>query len=214
MIVSYSRGFVFVANPKAASTSVESALAPFQERADLNTAERPGFYTARHMPAIDLRERLGRTQWDSLFTFGVIRHPCDWLVSQLSYNYRRLNLAVPEGRQLTEDDVLHIHVILKDRRGQSASLSGSQWAFLCSESRMPLVTQIVTLESLHDRWDGLMNRIGAAVSFPGKLNRTHHPPWTTWLDEGARGAVEVLWKSDFDLYRQASTLGMLDDHSQ
>lgn len=213
MIVSCSRGFVFVSNPKAASTSVESALTSFQERADLNAAERPGFYTARHMPAIDLRERLGRTRWHRLFTFGIVRHPCDWLVSQLSYNYRRLGLVVPEDRQLTVNDVLKVHTILKDRRGQSASLTGSQWAFLCSEFRTPLVTQIIPLERLRDRWDGLMNRIGGAAPFPEKLNRTYHPTWTAWLDEGAQEAIGALWKPDFELYRRASDLGMLDDHS-
>ncbi|WP_020121108.1 hypothetical protein [Streptomyces canus] len=213
MIVSYRHDFVFASNPKAASTSIETALVAFQERADLDAIECPGYYTARHMPAVEIRERIGPSQWDRMFTFGVVRHPCDWLVSQLTYNYRRLGLPVPHGRRLTDRDVRHVHAILTDRRGQPASASGSQWAFLCSEARAPVVSAVVTLESLDEGWSGLLDRVDAAIPPLERLNRTGHPDWTDWLDSSARRAVEALWEDDFDLYRQAGTSKMVDGRS-
>lgn len=204
MIVSYRHGFVFVSNPKAASTSIEAALSGFDERPDLNTTDLPGFYTARHMPAIEIRERLGRDQWSGMFTFGIIRHPGDWVVSQLTYNYRRLNLAVPRDRELTADDMHRVYAILSDRRGQPASASGSQWAFLCSELGNPIVSRIVTLDSIRDGWTGLMDQAGISAPLPAKLNRTRHPDWAIWLSDDARRTAERLWEVDFELYRAQS----------
>ncbi|MFG3487384.1 hypothetical protein [Streptomyces sp. NPDC047972] len=212
MIVSYLHDFAFVSNPKAASTSIENALVAFQERADLDAIDSPGFYTARHMPAVDIRARIGPGRWDSMFTFGVVRHPCDWLVSQLTYNYRRLELPVPRDRRLTGDDVRHVHRILADRRGQPASVSGSQWAFLCSEDRTRVVSAVVTLESLDEGWSGLLDRIDVPVPPLARLNRTSHPNWADWLDESARRAVEKLWADDFDLYWQAGAREGMDGH--
>ncbi|MFF5084433.1 hypothetical protein ACFY36_45945 [Actinoplanes sp. NPDC000266] len=193
-----------MSNPKAASTSIESALEKFQERPDLNARHRPGFYTARHMPATEIREELGENAWDDLFTFGVVRHPHDWFVSQLTYNYRRLGRPVPRDRRITDRDVWRVHSLLTDRRGRPASASASQWAFLCSDSRQPLVGHLTTLDDLDHTWAELTRLIGSAVPRPERLNRTRHPAWDDWLTLGARKVIETLWALDFALHRQAA----------
>ncbi|MFE7868727.1 hypothetical protein ACFUYE_00030 [Micromonospora humida] len=194
-----------MSNPKAASTSIESVLEVFQERPDLNARKRPGFYTARHMPATEIRENLGQSVWDGLFTFGVVRHPHDWFVSQLTYNYRRLSRPVPHDRRITGRDVWQVHSLLTDRRGQPASASASQWAFLCSASQQPLVGHLTTLDDLDDTWAELTRLTGTVVPRPARLNRTRHPAWNDWLDPGACKVIEDVWEPDFALYRQAAT---------
>jgi hypothetical protein len=198
-VVSYTYGFVFVSNPKAASTSVEDALKSYQERADLDLLAREGLYTRRHIPALEMQDLLG-DDWAKLYTFGLMRHPHSWLASQLTYNYRRLGLEIPLARKLAPADVLRCFDILKDRRGQAGSRTGSQWAFLCDQRQRPVVSRIIRLEVLSQQWKLLTIRLGITAPFPGLLNTTQHPPGGEWLSPEARELVDELWGDDLALY--------------
>jgi hypothetical protein len=203
--VSHTLGFAFVANPKAASTSVDSALATFQERPDLNEHARTGFYTRRHIAAVDLRDALGSDEWGRMFTFGLVRNPFDWLTSQITYNRRRIGMAVPFDRALSERDVHMCYDLLRDRRGQSASATGSQWAFLCHEDQHTLVTQVFALERLVEDWPAITRAIGVIAPEPDRLNTTDHPSWDQWLTESAKQLTRTLWARDFELYAEAKS---------
>ncbi len=85
MLISSKFKFIFVANTKAASTSIEHYLRDF---ADIQVSEVP---EQKHMPyykILDeysgfLKEHGGQ---DEFMTFGVFRHPISWINSW--YRYR------------------------------------------------------------------------------------------------------------------------------
>jgi len=81
MLISVHRRFVFVANTKAASTSIEALLAPHSEIA------RPGGPKYKHSSLGTIRYDysflfdIPEYPFESFFRFGVIRDPVDWIGS-------------------------------------------------------------------------------------------------------------------------------------
>ncbi|MGW7541181.1 hypothetical protein ACWGKQ_08680 [Streptomyces sp. NPDC054770] len=182
---------------------MEHLLAPWQERADLDLVERRGFFTKRHLPAVGMKALVGPDRWDRLWTFGLVRHPYAWFTSQLTYNLRNRGLSVPRDRLLTPADVQRCFDILVNARGQAASPTGTQWAFLCDENQQPLTNAVVPLEKLRALWPELCARLDIPAPPLVRLNSVGHPHWKDWLSAEAMAAVDRLYGEDWDLYNEA-----------
>jgi sulfotransferase famil protein len=86
MLLSLSHKFIFVANLKSASSSIERALAPFAEfkatktpwgkHDDLSTISKKFKWIRKHMP------------FEEFFVFGVIRDPVDFILSLYNFHTR------------------------------------------------------------------------------------------------------------------------------
>src|SRR6476469_3594766 len=95
MLIKYSgkNKFIFVANTKCASTSIEhSKIAEISEIKLTYGLPRIG----RHMSIDDISEKFNflfeEYKLNEFFKFGVIRDPLDWVVSWFNFNSR------PEAR--------------------------------------------------------------------------------------------------------------------
>jgi hypothetical protein len=93
MIVSHKYRFIFIKTLKTAGTSIEVFLSQYCGPDDILTPifphvepHQPRNYQNyfNHMPASEVRERVGHSVWDSYFTFCVERNPWDKV---LSYYY-------------------------------------------------------------------------------------------------------------------------------
>lgn len=197
-IVCYRRKFIFVANPKAASTSIEFALKDYQDRPDLNNLAQTGYYTKRHIPAAELRERV--VSWESFYSFAVIRHPHDWIVSQISYNAPRLGKELPTDRSLEPADIDWYYEALKDRRGQPASPTATQWAFLCDDQQQLVVSHLINMNMLSTEWQIIIRELRLQGSPLPRLNAVSHAPARDWLSKQAKARTLELWARDYDLY--------------
>lgn len=89
MLIGIEKKFLFVANTKTASTSIEKVLVPHSDVVMQGNSE------LKHSPLAegraahrDLFER-AEGGWDSYFKFGVMREPFDWISSW--FRYRRGN---------------------------------------------------------------------------------------------------------------------------
>lgn len=109
MLVSHDREFIFLKTFKTASTSVEMYFEPYCVEPGRAVAERRslsvtshGIATSRlvkqsrdswwnHMPAHEVRDRLGAAKWSRYFRFCTARNPYDQLVSAF-YFYERTSL--------------------------------------------------------------------------------------------------------------------------
>ena len=200
-VVSHIHNFAFVANPKAASTSVELALNRYQEMPNLNEIAHGGFYTKRHIPAVALAVRI--PDWPKLYSFGIIRHPHDWVVSQLTYNAPRLSRPVPTQRSLEIADIDWCYNALKDRRGQPASPTATQWAFLCNSDGELMVSRLLNMDQLDTEWATLIHDLTIDVEPLPRLNSVRHPPAREWLSEEAKERTLKLWGYDYALYLKA-----------
>lgn len=100
MLIGLEKRFVFVANSKAASTSVEKILAPFSEIIVAGTPDRKHILLRDAFKAYDVL--FGQPDWhpDSFFKFGVLRDPIEWIHSW--YRYRKGNkVASPLPAEMT-----------------------------------------------------------------------------------------------------------------
>ena len=90
MIVSHKYRFIFVKTLKTAGTSIEVFLSQYCGPDDILTPILPhvephcprnhdGFFN--HMPAHEIRERVGHPVWNSYFKFCVERNPWDKVLS-------------------------------------------------------------------------------------------------------------------------------------
>jgi hypothetical protein len=112
MLVSHTKKFIFLKTVKTAGTSVEIFFEEFctpnkkeyahgEQHRESWVSEygivgarglmkkrwiKPRFYN--HMPARELRKKLGRGVWDEYFKFTVCRNPYDALVSQFWFSHK------------------------------------------------------------------------------------------------------------------------------
>lgn len=98
MLIGVRKRFLFVANTKAASTSVEGAMGPQAEVAS------PGGAQGKHMPLARIRHQYNfifdnpAYPFEGFFKFGVMRDPLDWIGSWFRYRKgNKVEAPLPAG---------------------------------------------------------------------------------------------------------------------
>ena len=204
-VVSEAHNFVFVSNGKAASTSMEAVLSRYQDRSDLNELERAGYYTKRHVPAVELVQILGADRWMRYTSFAIVRDPFAWFLSQVGYNvFNKRDLTVDVAAPLGVDDVAKCYDFLKKYRAQEASPSATQWAHVCDQDGRLLVGALWQLESLSASWPQICRLLDIREDPLPNLNRSDSDGAATpRLAPSGAAAVRELYAVDFDLYSAA-----------
>lgn len=159
MIISHKYKFIFIKTYKTAGTSLEAYLSDHCGENDVVTdifppvsGHRPrnaeSFYN--HMPAFEVRRRVGENVWDAYFKFCVERNPWDKVLS--FYWMERFR---SEG-QLDIDAFLERDQI------------GINWALYMDENEeRPIVDRILRYEKLDDELALLFGELG--VPWSGRL---------------------------------------------
>lgn len=103
MLIGLEKRFIFVANTKCASTSLEDALKPY---CDLDYGGTP---QRKHIDLRDARKAIPEIFSDpnndfaEFFKFGVMRDPIDWISSWFRYRKRRdIEAPIPEDMEFRE----------------------------------------------------------------------------------------------------------------
>ena len=95
-IINNSKHFIFVHVPKAAGTSVTSALSDYTTYKDLEIggtkfgekvqqAYIERFGLAKHSPASNIKGVIGSAEWDKMFSFSIVRNPYDRVISTYKF---------------------------------------------------------------------------------------------------------------------------------
>jgi len=191
MLIGVRHRFVFVANTKAASTSIEKALTP---HAEIN---RVGHGNRKHAPW-----RLALREYDFLFgqpahrpetyfKFGIVREPLDWVRSW--YNYRLGNPRV--------DAPIAADMGFADwwREG-SVRAYRPQHKFFRAAAGEPPLDLLLPLGDLAEGAPLIFRRIGVAVVALPQVNRS---PGGLRADQIPAGlAAEILdhYRLDAELH--------------
>ncbi len=85
MLISVEKRFLFVANTKTASTSIEQVLAPYAEIRRGGTPARKHVSLHEVMQAYDFMFAQDEHDPARYFKFGVMRDPVDWITSWFRY---------------------------------------------------------------------------------------------------------------------------------
>lgn len=95
MLISIKKRFIFIANSKTSSTSIEAALTPYAE------INRSGSPQRKHINWINARReydflfKIPAYKPEKFFKFGVVREPAEWVISW--YNYRNEKPSRPNS---------------------------------------------------------------------------------------------------------------------
>jgi hypothetical protein len=153
MLLSLNRKFLYIANLKTASTSIERVLAPHCELR-LTQANH-----GKHMSFVEIAERfrwlLSCTSIDDLFIFGVIREPVDYVLSLYNSHKREQfkdNARLYTGN-MTFDDFIAQWV-----PKNADQLKNQYMRFVSAEGRL-ITNLLISYDKLHEGLEIVANKI-------------------------------------------------------
>lgn len=161
MIISHRYKFIFIKTRKTAGTSIEVYLSSFCGDDDIVTPIYPhvdphqprnyhGFYN--HIPAFDVRERIGNEIWDSYFTFCVERDPWEKTLSYYHMIKVRSEKNITFEEYMTSNDFCVDYPMYTDRKNPEKII----------------VDRVLSYENLESELRDIFNFVG--IPFVNGLN--------------------------------------------
>jgi hypothetical protein len=149
----------------------------------LRARRRGRFYN--HMPAVAIREQVGRAAWDEYFTFSIERHPYEKVVSHVYFHAR--------GRKDWDFDTELERVLEK---GYYISYP------IYSEGETPIVDFIVNFERMQADLATLSDRLGfdVAAHYPQTKHRfrSERKPARELLSDETRDLIYENCRVEFE----------------
>jgi len=222
MILSHTHEFIFICNGKTGTSSVETALAPYQEGEEFEVGIE-GLYTQRHIPPATLKAQLGPKLWDRYFTFAFVRNPWDWFVSQYFWNWRapqlskRELLRTPvttlqahwqekeenrcrrEVETFSKADIRETYDLLRQYRAVHQADSLFQYNYVYSPEGEKLVDLVGRFEQIDGDFSQAMDRIGLDVELPHR-NTTSHRNYRAYYTPETVDFIGDLYQLDMDAF--------------
>lgn len=191
MLVFWRQGLVFLATPKTASTSIETALAPLAAVVVMRPPQ------LKHTNAQKYQRHvapfLGDAKGTSFVTTALMREPIDWLGSW--YRYRQRPDEVPDKatRGISFDDFVQAYC--QPVQPEFAKV-GAQATFLTPDGFRP-VDHIFRYEQMDQYVRFLEKRLSTTITLP-KVNISPDAPVT--LSAAVEQQLRQMRAADFALY--------------
>jgi hypothetical protein len=199
MIVSPSRGFIFVHIPKTGGTSITHVLEPYrrwQEKWLIGRVFRRitggySFYANTHAPLVAARDRLGE-RFHSMLKFAVVRHPVDWNLSMFRWvlKWRGRRLTAPIYSDSFGIDTFEDYLHWRIRHGVFPQMTQ-----LVDYDGNLLVDLVCRLESLESDLAIVLNRLGIVGDIP-KLNVN-----SDWFHKPTEKEIDLISKHFVDDFK-------------
>ena len=194
------RELVFVHIPKTAGLSVWKIVG------------RPHGVSNRltHATVAQWRQGLGAARYDAAFSFAIVRHPCDRLLSAWSY----LHGQKPGDRYYGPDTPERLQIARYGETFNEFALSMPKWMvrpsggmvhfvsqadYLCVDGQ-PRVNRLLRFERLDIGWLLLMDECGAALLELPVTNRSRHGDWRDVVSADSERRIRELYADDFSLF--------------
>ena len=217
MILAPNKRFIFIHVPKAAGTSINSALSLhdvfFPVRAagaaarcqhaeksalSLATAQLGEHATARQFIAA-----LGREAYRDYFSFGFVRNPWDVAVSW--FHYRLINPAVGGHAEAAAAGSFETYVRRVLTQPDASRWVGLQYPFLVDDMGQLAVSFVGRYESLAKDFAAVVARLNIAVLPLDHFNQSYHAAWPGLYTRETFEIVRELVAGDIELFAYAST---------
>ncbi len=205
MILAPDKRFIFIHVPKAAGTSINSALsmhdAFFGARglsAREALAEKAGLPLAaagltKHASAKQFIATLGRSTYNAYYCFGFVRNPWDVAVSW--FHYRLINAAISGHAEAAAAGTFQKYVVQCLTRSDGHRLVGLQYPYLVDDAGQLAVSFVGRYESLERDFASTIAHLGITTLPLDHFNQSYHAAWpglyTTETFEIVRALVAV-----------------------
>ncbi len=212
MRISHKYGFVFLAFPRAASTTVRDILEPYSDVRAVhisNTTEEFPYYN--HMPARELKDIFEKKgwNWDDYTRFCVVRNPFDRVVSL--YHHHLTFHEVPGQPALTKFKRKIKQLIRSkttfdqfvDVLDPTRGLTRSLHYFITSESGDLLVPNVIMFENLHSELADLLNHtisIKDDVVIPHLNASKRREEYRSYYDTGLVERISKIYRYEIERF--------------
>ncbi|TCK31128.1 sulfotransferase family protein [Ancylobacter aquaticus] len=197
-MIDHERKIIFVHIQKTGGTSI---TAHFGLPAEL---------PEKHFTARELRDLYGRAQWDTYFTFSVVRNPWDRLVSWWSMidahragwqRGGRLNAFqtyVLERATTFEEFLAHCGDEVRDSDG-AKSIYLNQIDYLVDETGALMVDRVCRFERLAEDFREVMDRTGIPGPLP-VVNTSRRGDYRRYYTDETRALVAQIYARDIAFF--------------
>jgi len=196
MLISTRPPFVFCAFNKTGSTSIESALEPYNSkwrrwllRRRYARLGQPVVF--KHARPLVFRSLLGEKTWDRSFTFCFVRNPFARVVSE--YYYQRQ--TIPDIHPLASQVGFEEWILA----GGAGSFRRLMSEFVCDDEGRQILDFVGRFENLAEDFAEVCRRLGVNVSLPC-LNPTRHAHYSEYYSDVARAEVERRFGPDLEMF--------------
>lgn len=185
--INHERALIFVHIPKAAGSSVTEAMRQVRV-----TPRALSPRVGKHATAEEVRALVGRSFWDSAFTFSFVRNPWDLMVSSYHWwlqkapslpahrNRARTVAAMSGFRTFATSTFGRTHI--NERRGNFRD-------WLCDARGEQIVRFVGTVETIERDWDDIRRQTGLPLPSLPHVNRSSHDDYRVLYDDAARDIV-------------------------
>jgi hypothetical protein len=183
--------FVFICNPKCASTSIRNALDPHSNlRANPRSPRRP---LSNHASAREVKamfEEQGR-EWSEYFSFTTMRNPWAKVVSLYHY-------ALKQPRSVAHDSAVRAGNIADFMASEGFAEAVRPLDYMTRDhDGTVLVERIYKVETLAESLQEIQKRLGFELSFP-HLNASSNHDYRQFFDDSSVEKVRELFRSDIE----------------
>jgi len=204
MIVSHSRQFVFVAIPKTASQTVRELLNPLLTSTDW----RQETMYAKHTFPIPSLAQIGHghlrvsdvlpyvENWESYFSFAVVRHPVDRFISTAYFRQQR-------NPRFLESPLKYLLTLIRSPVVQTDTWYQPQYRFVYTTNGELAVSKCIRFEylerELSNVWENCSGRkLDTAIPV---RNTSSHPPYKTFYEHPELiDLIHDRYRYDFDYF--------------
>ncbi len=202
MLISHKHKFIFIHIYKTAGTSISRALMPYcsnplqifahrvLKRFQIRTLN-PIPYP-KHIRAQKLRQEMGQNQFNSYFSFSVVRNPWDWNVSLYKY-------MLDDQNHFQHERVKNFKNFDEYIRERCKGSHSPQKDFTHSKNGEKLVDFIARFENLDEDFNEICSIIGVKASLP-HVNRSKRAHYREFYSDDTRELVRESFKSDIELF--------------
>ncbi len=212
MILAKDKRFIFVHVPKAAGTSINSALSMhdvfFPVRsgnaaARVKHAESAGLSPAtaqlgEHATAKQFAAALGADDYKNYYSFGFVRNPWDVAVSW--FHYRLINAQVAGHKEAEAAGNFQAYVRKHLTGPEARRWVGLQYPFLVDETDAVAVSFVGRYETLTQDFGTVAARLNIATLELDHFNQSYHPTWTQLYTRETFEIVHALVATDAKLF--------------
>jgi len=198
MLISLSKKFIFIANLKTASTSIEEALAPYAE-IHLTRSEW-GKHRALSALEAGFPEVFAETPLSRFFVFGVIREPADWLRSL----YRSHKGVSFEATELSTMDMTFARFVDEWIPAHQDQVMAQTDKFVDAQGVLA-VDFLMRFDCLPRDFANLCTILGLPQVALGALNRSVDIDAEAGLDEARAARIRDLYRRDYFAYEKMAS---------
>ncbi|GGY51213.1 sulfotransferase family 2 domain-containing protein [Parvularcula lutaonensis] len=195
MLISLKRRFVFIANLKTASTSIERVLARHAEVALVQSR------FGKHMGLTSVLDRFGflfaEEPFERFFSFAVMREPAERLLSLYrSHQHEQFN-----GRPSLSTKGMSFEAFLDDWLPANQAQAESQSSLLLDKRGRASLTRIIRFEDLDRAFPAVRRDIGLPWPIGTRLPRLNPSAAPSiGISDDARARIAALYPEDTALY--------------